>query len=91
MQSSASGPSKKPNIFVIFGDDIGQTNISAYEYGVVGYDPQHRSNRARGYATTLDMLTVTLCPEGPRERAPRTGLLQRTHDKASHHKILLPA
>ena len=28
---------KKPNILVIFGDDIGQTNISAYGKGVVGY------------------------------------------------------
>ena len=27
----------KPNILVIFGDDIGQTNISAYADGVVGY------------------------------------------------------
>jgi arylsulfatase A-like enzyme len=28
---------KKPNILVIFGDDVGQTNISAYGMGVVGY------------------------------------------------------
>src|SRR5262245_36788168 len=28
---------KKPNILVIFGDDVGQTNISAYSMGVVGY------------------------------------------------------
>jgi arylsulfatase A-like enzyme len=28
---------KKPNILVIFGDDVGQTNISAYGFGVVGY------------------------------------------------------
>src|SRR5262245_23829506 len=27
----------KPNILVIFGDDIGQTNISAYSFGVMGY------------------------------------------------------
>jgi arylsulfatase len=32
---AASG--KKPNILVIFGDDIGQTNISAYSHGVMGY------------------------------------------------------
>jgi arylsulfatase len=29
---------KKPNILVIFGDDVGQTNISAYTFGVVGYN-----------------------------------------------------
>ncbi len=27
----------KPNILVIFGDDIGQSNISAYSQGLVGY------------------------------------------------------
>jgi hypothetical protein len=33
----AAPPSgKKPNVLVIFGDDIGQTNISAYSFGVVG-------------------------------------------------------
>jgi arylsulfatase A-like enzyme len=34
--SSAQQPSK-PNILVIFGDDIGISNISAYGKGVVGY------------------------------------------------------
>ncbi|MGR9073495.1 MAG: arylsulfatase [Gammaproteobacteria bacterium] len=29
--------SKKPNIVVIWGDDIGQTNVSAYSSGVMGY------------------------------------------------------
>ncbi len=28
---------KKPNILVIWGDDIGQSNISAYTMGIVGY------------------------------------------------------
>jgi arylsulfatase len=27
----------RPNILVIFGDDIGQSNISAYTHGLVGY------------------------------------------------------
>ncbi len=27
----------KPNILVIWGDDIGQSNISAYTMGVMGY------------------------------------------------------
>jgi hypothetical protein len=26
----------KPNILVVFGDDIGQFNVSAYSFGVVG-------------------------------------------------------
>ena len=28
---------KKPNILVIFGDDVGQTDISAYSMGVMGF------------------------------------------------------
>nr|WP_256375930.1 sulfatase-like hydrolase/transferase [Bradyrhizobium sp. WSM1743] len=28
---------RKPNILVIFGDDIGQTNISAYSFALTGY------------------------------------------------------
>ncbi len=28
---------KQPNILVIFGDDIGVTNISAYSHGIMGY------------------------------------------------------
>lgn len=34
-------PAQKPNILVIWGDDIGQTNISAYSRGVMGYRTPH--------------------------------------------------
>jgi len=37
-QSSPAGPiAGKPNILVIFGDDIGQTNLSTYSFGLMGY------------------------------------------------------
>src|SRR6476659_5648501 len=29
--------SDKPNILIIWGDDIGQTNLSCYSHGVMGY------------------------------------------------------
>ena len=35
--SSVQAKSEKPNILVIWGDDIGQSNISAYTMGVMGY------------------------------------------------------
>ena len=46
-QPAASQPSgSKPNILVIFGDDIGQTNISAYSFGVDRLqDAEHRPHR----------------------------------------------
>ncbi|MFL6791441.1 MAG: arylsulfatase, partial [Bradyrhizobium sp.] len=35
---TSSAPSgRRPNILVIFGDDIGQSNISAYTFGLMGY------------------------------------------------------
>ena len=35
--AAAQDEKKKPNILVIWGDDIGQANISAYTKGVMGY------------------------------------------------------
>lgn len=35
--TQASAQTEKPNILVIWGDDIGQSNISAYTMGVMGY------------------------------------------------------
>ncbi len=35
--SGAEAADRKPNILVIWGDDIGQSNISAYTHGLVGY------------------------------------------------------
>ncbi len=36
-QKADAQDNKKPNILVIWGDDIGQSNISAYTLGLVGY------------------------------------------------------
>jgi arylsulfatase len=36
-QEEAGGGDAKPNILVIWGDDIGMSNISAYTMGLVGY------------------------------------------------------
>lgn len=35
--ANQSAPNKKPNILVIWGDDIGQTNLSVYSKGLMGY------------------------------------------------------
>ena len=34
---SAQAEDKKPNIIIIWGDDIGQSNVSAYTKGLMGY------------------------------------------------------
>ncbi len=36
--AEAAREARKPNILVIFGDDIGITNLSAYSDGLMGYD-----------------------------------------------------
>jgi arylsulfatase len=33
---AAAADAKKPNILVIWGDDIGRDNISAYSMGIMG-------------------------------------------------------
>lgn len=38
MQSSAAPSGKKPNILVIWGDDIGIANVSAYSNGIMGFE-----------------------------------------------------
>ena len=35
--TAQTGANKKPNILIIWGDDIGQFNISAYNMGMMGY------------------------------------------------------
>src|SRR4051812_28299494 len=36
-QAKPAQATKQPNILVIFGDDVGYWNLSAYSHGVVGY------------------------------------------------------
>src|SRR6188768_2042159 len=37
----ATKAGKKPNIVIIWGDDVGQSNISAYSMGLMGYHTPH--------------------------------------------------
>ena len=45
--SLAGATDKKPNIVIIWGDDIGQTNISAYSKGLMGYQTPNIDRVAR--------------------------------------------
>ncbi len=60
-----SAPSgRKPNILVIFGDDIGQTNISAYSFGVMGYKTPNIDRIAREGMMFTDYYTENSCTAG---------------------------
>ncbi len=52
--SAAQGSGKKPNILVIWGDDIGVHNISAYSHGIMGYRTPNIDRIAREGALFTD-------------------------------------
>jgi len=58
------GPAKKPNILVIFGDDIGQSNISAYTHGLVGYKTPNIDRIAKEGAMFTDYYAENSCTAG---------------------------
>ena len=54
----------KPNILVIWGDDIGQTNISAYTMGLVGYRTPNIDRIAREGMIFTDSYGEQSCTAG---------------------------
>jgi arylsulfatase len=78
-QQAATGT--KPNILVIFGDDVGQTNISAYSFGVVGYRTPNIDRIAKEGMMFTDYYAENSCTAGRStfitgEVGFRTGLLK---------------
>ncbi|MHB0956164.1 MAG: arylsulfatase [Pirellulaceae bacterium] len=55
---------KKPNILVIWGDDIGQFNISAYNRGMMGYRTPNIDRLAREGALFTDWYGQQSCTAG---------------------------
>ena len=55
---------KKPNILVIFGDDVGQSNISAYTHGLVGYKTPHIDRLAKEGMLFTDYYAENSCTAG---------------------------
>ena len=59
-----SGPGRKPNILVIWGDDIGLWNISAYNQGMMGYRTPNIDRIAREGALMTDCYGQQSCTAG---------------------------
>ncbi len=57
-------PAKKPNILVIFGDDVGQTNVSAYSFGLMGYRTPNIDSIARDGMMFTDYYAEQSCTAG---------------------------
>ncbi|MGE3318799.1 MAG: sulfatase-like hydrolase/transferase [Candidatus Berkiella sp.] len=54
----------KPNIIVIFGDDIGQTNLSVYSHGLMGYQTPNIDRIAKEGMLFTDYYAEQSCTAG---------------------------
>jgi arylsulfatase A-like enzyme len=62
--ASSTGDGRKPNILVIFGDDIGQSNLSAYTFGLMGYRTPNIDRIAREGMMFTDYYAEQSCTAG---------------------------
>jgi arylsulfatase len=62
--AQAQQPAKKPNILIIWGDDIGQFNISAYNMGMMGYKTPNIDSIAKDGALFTDWYGQQSCTAG---------------------------
>ena len=61
---TARAQEKKPNILVIFGDDVGYWNISAYNQGMMGYQTPNIDRIAHEGALFTDYYAQQSCTAG---------------------------
>ncbi|WP_158803680.1 MULTISPECIES: arylsulfatase [unclassified Acidisoma] len=59
-----SGGGKKPNIVVIYGDDIGITNLSCYSFGMMGYKTPNIDRIANEGLKFTDYYSEQSCTAG---------------------------
>lgn len=64
LMTSLAYAQKKPNILVIWGDDIGQSNISAYTFGVMGYQTPNIDRLAKEGLMFTDYYSEQSCTAG---------------------------
>ena len=64
LAAAAGQAQEKPNILVIFGDDIGQTNVSAYTMGLVGYRTPNIDRIAKEGVIFTDYYAEQSCTAG---------------------------
>jgi arylsulfatase A-like enzyme len=60
----AQAADKKPNIVIIWGDDIGQSNISAYSHGLMGYQTPNIDRLAKEGMMFTDIYAEQSCTAG---------------------------
>ena len=89
---TAHAQASKPHIIVIWGDDIGQSNISAYSKGMMGYRTPHIDRLASEGMMFTDYYGEQSCTAGRSafitgQSVFRTGLSkQKLRSRRSPHK-----
>jgi arylsulfatase A-like enzyme len=63
-QAQPAAPGQRPHILVIFGDDIGLSNISAYSHGLMGYRTPNIDRIAREGMMFIDYYAEQSCTAG---------------------------
>lgn len=64
LMASSIYAQKKPNILVIWGDDIGQSNISAYTFGITGYQTPNIDRLGKEGMMFTDYYSEQSCTAG---------------------------
>ena len=62
---TAKADAKKPNILVIWGDDIGISNLSRYSHGLMGYRTPNIDRLAQGRHDVHRLLRRAVLHRGP--------------------------
>jgi arylsulfatase A-like enzyme len=70
----------KPNILVIWGDDIGVHNISAYNHGIMGYQTPNIDRIAKEGAMFTDSYAQQSCTAGGRRSSWAASVPHRSAD-----------
>jgi arylsulfatase len=64
LMAAPAAAQSKPNIVIIWGDDIGQSNISAYSHGLMGYKTPNIDRVAREGMMFTDYYAEQSCTAG---------------------------
>ncbi|MBK9064692.1 MAG: arylsulfatase [Acidobacteria bacterium] len=62
--AEAQNTARKPNIVIIWGDDVGQSNISAYSHGLMGYKTPNIDRVAKEGMMFTDYYAEQSCTAG---------------------------
>ena len=60
-------PNGKPNILILWGDDIGQSNLSCYSHGLMGYETPNIDRVAREGTKFIHYYAEQSCTAGRAE------------------------